>query len=194
MIQALYLLCAIAGFVITVGSLLLIWKGRIVVDAEAKQITNVELPFGIKFQTNLPMVLMFMFGSALLAFPIYQATQREDRAWATNRLQRVRMCGGIESSQPLIGAVQVDDKIIPIGKGRVCFEAPLGERDYTIVYLSRNNLTELDRVIVSPPGNGTLETSFADKKFSFELAPTAPAILSTVAPSRQEPNIAQFRD
>jgi hypothetical protein len=169
MIQALYLLCATAGFIITVGSLLLIWKGRIVVDAEAKQITNVELPFGIKLQTNLPMVLMFLFGSGLLAFPIYQAMKREERDQAAKRLQPVKMCATVESSQPLSAVVLVDEKTIPKGKNTVYFEVPQ-RRDYTIVYLPRDNPAEIDRKIVALPSNGDCVD---DKKFSFETAPPA---------------------
>lgn len=68
----LYYVCAVAGFLLVVGSLFLIWKGTIYIDAETKQVTEIELPLGIKLKTNLPVLAIFIFGAFLLAFPIRQ--------------------------------------------------------------------------------------------------------------------------
>jgi hypothetical protein len=186
MTQALYLLCAIAGFILTVGSLLLIWKGRIVVDAEAKQITNVELPFGIKLQTNLPMVLMFLFGGALLAFPIWQATRVEHQKVANLK-------GKIENrGQELkqLSAMAVADEKSNIVREFV-LRVPLTESQYTVVYTwDRGRLDE--EVVQLKSG----ETDYELRGPNVTVAPPPNDPLSDLkAPIRKEPNasVAEFK-
>jgi hypothetical protein len=69
-------ICAFAGMVIVLGSLLLLWKGRIVLDSVKGEISEVELPLGFKVKTQQPILVMFLFGSFLLAMPIYMIKER----------------------------------------------------------------------------------------------------------------------
>lgn len=68
----LFLLCSVAGLIMVTGSLFLLWKGRIYLDKEGNSVSEVELPLGIKFKTQFPVLLMFLLGAFLLAFPINQ--------------------------------------------------------------------------------------------------------------------------
>ena len=63
-------LCAFTGLIVVVGSLLLIWTGRIVIDKDSGSISEVQLPFGFKLHTQLPVVIMFFFGAFLLTLPV----------------------------------------------------------------------------------------------------------------------------
>jgi len=69
--SSLFLLCSVAGLIMVVGSLFLLWRGRIYLDHKGKQITQVELPMGIKFSTQFPVLVMFFFGVVLLIYPPY---------------------------------------------------------------------------------------------------------------------------
>lgn len=187
MTQALYLLCAIAGFILTVGSLLLIWKGRIVVDAEAKQITSVELPLGIKLQTNLPMVAMFLFGGALLAFPIWQAA-RAERPGSQNRAY---LNGKIESPEPVRAAAVADEKYDIIGEFNL--QVPLTECQYTIIYTARNGVTRLGQEIVNLKSDQTNYT-LRGPNARLESPPNNP-LSELKAPIREESkaSLAEFK-
>lgn len=70
---SLLLLCSLAGLVMVVGSLILLWKGRIILDREGNSVSEVELPLGIKFKTQFPVLVMFLFGIFMLAFPIHHS-------------------------------------------------------------------------------------------------------------------------
>jgi hypothetical protein len=61
--------------VILVGSLLLLWKGRIILDNEGKSVSKIELPMGIKFQTQFPVLVLFLIGGLLLGFSAYYGYQ-----------------------------------------------------------------------------------------------------------------------
>lgn len=69
---SLFLLCSLAGLVMVAGSLFLLWKGRIYLDTEGKNVSEVELPMGIKFKTQFPVLVMFLFGAFMLSFPIFK--------------------------------------------------------------------------------------------------------------------------
>ncbi|MBC7911938.1 MAG: hypothetical protein H7Y30_15630 [Pyrinomonadaceae bacterium] len=69
---ALFYLCAIAGIVMVVGSLFLLWKGRIILDSKGR-VSTIELPFNIKFSTQFPVLVMFFIGAILVTFPVYYA-------------------------------------------------------------------------------------------------------------------------
>jgi hypothetical protein len=179
MTQILYLLCAIAGFIITVGSLILIWKGRIVVDAEAKQITNMELPFGIKLQTNLPMALMFVFGGALLAFPIWQSAR------AANNQKVAYLNGKIESqgqqSRRVTATAVADEKSNIVRE--FTLQVPLTEGKYTVIYTWDRR--KLDEEIVQLKAG---ETNYTLRGPNVTLAPPPNDPLSRLkTPIREEP-------
>lgn len=66
----LLILASAAGLVLVIGCLILLWKGRIVLDANGN-VSTVELPW-LKFSTQIPVLFLFLFGVVLLLYPIYQ--------------------------------------------------------------------------------------------------------------------------
>jgi hypothetical protein len=68
----LYYLCSVAGLVMVVGGIWLIYKEKIFIDRETKQITEIEIPGGLKFKTNMPALVLFVLGLSALCFPIYK--------------------------------------------------------------------------------------------------------------------------
>lgn len=70
-IFCLYLLCSLAGFIMVAGGIWLIYKQKIYIDRESKQVTEIETPMG-KFKTNVPALVLFALGFFPLVFPIYR--------------------------------------------------------------------------------------------------------------------------
>jgi hypothetical protein len=67
-----------AGFFIVIGSLILIAKGRVLVDVAGQSVEEVELPFGFRVKTQRPFVIMFLFGTFLLAMPLIMVRHKLD--------------------------------------------------------------------------------------------------------------------
>ena len=67
----LYYLSSFAGLVMVVGGIWLLYKQKIYIDSESKQVIEVELPIG-KFKTNLPVLVLFALGFVPLIYPLAQ--------------------------------------------------------------------------------------------------------------------------
>jgi hypothetical protein len=67
---------AAAGFFIMIGSLILIAKGRVLVDVTSQSIQEIQLPLGFRLKTQSPFVIMFFFGTFLLAMPLMMVRQQ----------------------------------------------------------------------------------------------------------------------
>ena len=69
--QGLYYLPAIAGFIMVVGGIWLIWKEKIYIDRETKQVIEIELPASLgKFKSNVPALALFIIGCIPLIYPM----------------------------------------------------------------------------------------------------------------------------
>jgi len=69
MFTPLYYLSSLAGLVMVVGGIWLLYKQKIYIDSESKQVIEVELPIG-KFKTNLPVLVLFALGFVPLIYPL----------------------------------------------------------------------------------------------------------------------------
>jgi hypothetical protein len=69
----LYYLSSVGGLVMIVGGIWLIYKQKIYIDSQTKQVTQIELPFLGKLKTNSPVVVLFVLGFAGLFYPIYKS-------------------------------------------------------------------------------------------------------------------------
>lgn len=67
----LYYFCSVAGLVMVIGGIWLVAKEKLYVDRETKEVTTVELPFGVKLQTNIPALALFLLGFVPLIYPLY---------------------------------------------------------------------------------------------------------------------------
>lgn len=70
--MVLFFLSTIAGFVMVVGGMWLIYKEKIYIDRESKQPIKVELPGNLSFSSNYPALTLFVLGFFPLAYPIYE--------------------------------------------------------------------------------------------------------------------------
>jgi hypothetical protein len=140
--MALFVLCSLAGLLMVVGSLALLWKGRIYLDTEGKSVSQVELPLGIKFGTQFPVLIMFLFGAFLLIFPVYYDKNIcPDLALHSKTFpQMVKVIGKVNSPTKLDVYAIVDEQ--PNAQNDVVLWVPF-KRDarYRVVFSS--NDTEL---------------------------------------------------
>jgi len=109
--MALYALCSVAGLLMVLGSLFLLWKGRIYLDNEGQSVTTFEVPMGIKFSTQFPVLIMFLFGAVLLVYPVYYAKNVcPDPSLHARRFPvMVTMTGKVISSKPIDVYAVVDE-------------------------------------------------------------------------------------
>lgn len=68
---SLFFLCSLAGLAMVAGSLFLLWNGRIYLDTKGENVSEVELPMGIRLKTQFPVLIMFLLGAFMLSYPIY---------------------------------------------------------------------------------------------------------------------------
>ncbi len=70
----LYYLSSFAGLVMVVGGIWLLYKQKIYIDRESKQVTEIETPIG-KFKTNIPALILFALGFVPLIYPIIKSAE-----------------------------------------------------------------------------------------------------------------------
>lgn len=73
------LTCLLAGLVMLVGSMLMLYKGVLKLNAE-KQDTEVQVPGGFSFSTHYPALVLFGIGAALLLLPLYLTSRNPTMA------------------------------------------------------------------------------------------------------------------
>lgn len=66
-------ICQLAGLVMIVGSLILIFKQKIYLDAHTKEVMYVELPKIGKLRTNAPVLAVIGLGMVLVIYPVHLA-------------------------------------------------------------------------------------------------------------------------
>lgn len=59
----------VGGLLLIAAAVLMLWKGRFVIDQETKETTEIELPWGIKFKSGAPVFLVLALGAGLIALP-----------------------------------------------------------------------------------------------------------------------------
>jgi hypothetical protein len=138
-----YILSSAAGLVLVIGCLLLLWKGRIVLDTEGKSVSQIELPLGIKFATQFPVLIIFLLGVVLLVYPIYQARNIcIDLLLHTKAFpEMVRISGEVVSKEPLDVFAILDEQ--PNTHNAVILNVPFRkDARYRVVYALDNQVLE----------------------------------------------------
>jgi hypothetical protein len=75
----LLVLCSLAGLIMVIGSLYLLWKGRITLDRETKSPTKFKLPGGFEVESPVAALVMFVMGVFMLFIPIHYGTEYSSR-------------------------------------------------------------------------------------------------------------------
>ena len=121
---------ALAGSLIALASLALLWQQKIYIDTQTKQITKIDLPFGIKLQTNVPVIVVIFLGFALIVIPVLK---QKDQSI-------VPLKGHVSAHQRLkVYAVAAQQET----NGDVLLEVP-GNAYYTVMYLPGDGAPAID--------------------------------------------------
>ncbi len=145
----LYYFCSFAGLVMVVGGIWLVYKEKIVIDRESKQVTEIETPLG-KFKTNLPALVLFALGFVPLIFPIVRSV-----GYSTEMRIQCRVTSG---AHPVtIYAVVTKDVLQGDGVYNLHVPAPFGRpADYRVMYVVSGETNSEDLVDASTQQNGTV--------------------------------------
>jgi len=129
----LYYFSSFAGLAMVLGGIWLIYKEKIYIDRESKQVTEIETPVG-KFKTNVPALALFILGFFPLIYPIV-TTQ--------SLVEQVHIRGSIRSSSHpvIVYAVRSADSLLH--DGEFGLQVPYlrqGNEEYRILYLAQGKL------------------------------------------------------
>jgi hypothetical protein len=147
-IIVLYYVSSMAGLVMVIGGIWLIYKQKIYIDRESKQITEIETPIG-KFRTNIPALALFVLGFFPLIYPIYESS-------SIIRLEKVKVVGKVKASvhPVLVYAVMLSE---PLQEDReFSMQLPImytKDREYKIIYIAGTTILE-DRLDMSQVKDG----------------------------------------
>jgi hypothetical protein len=132
----LYYFCSFAGLVMVVGGIWLVYKEKLVIDRESKQVTEIDTPLG-KFKTNIPALVLFALGFVPLIFPIVKSVGYSSQ---------MNIRGDVTSdAHPVtIYAVVRTDALQQDGEYSLQVPAPFGkaEGDYRVIYVAGGTILE----------------------------------------------------
>jgi hypothetical protein len=137
----LFILCSLAGLVMVMGSIFLLWKGRIYLDNKGKSVSKVELPLGIKFGTQFPVLIMFLFGVFLLIFPVYYAKNICPNLplHAKRFPEMVKVTGKVKTPIPVNVYAVIAEQ--PMTRDNVIFNVPfVKDVPYRIMYSGKDGV------------------------------------------------------
>jgi len=146
--MVLSVIAAVAGSLIALGSLALLWHQKVYIDAHTKEVTKIELPFGIKLQTNMPIIALVFLAVALIMVPVMK--QKD--------VNEVALKGHVHATQPLkVYAIAAEQAT----NGDVLLRVP-GNAYYTVIYLPANGPNAIDSQGVDLVKNHKQEFSLRD--------------------------------
>jgi len=128
--------CSFAGLVMVVGGIWLIAKEKIYIDRETRQVTAIELPFGFKFQTNLPALALFVLGFVPLIYPLTYAPQL---------VNMVRLNGEVSGDLFPVEVYAVVESELLRGAGAFSLPVPGIDRqqgDYKVLVIAGNTILD----------------------------------------------------
>lgn len=70
----IYTICCLTGAGMVIGGVWLIYKEKIYLNPDTKEVLSVELPFFGKFRTNVPALGLFVIGIMPLIYSLYKLT------------------------------------------------------------------------------------------------------------------------
>jgi hypothetical protein len=152
----LYLFCSFAGLIMVGGGIWLIYKEKIYIDQESKQITEIETPFG-KFKTNIPALALFILGFFPLIYPLYATSD-------LLHIKQVTISGMVRASvhPVLVHAIIGSDPLLqdrPFRLNVPLFDSSYG--NYKIIYIAGNIVME-EMVDLNKAKGGIIELSEKD--------------------------------
>lgn len=184
--MVLYFLIAIAGFVMVVGGMWLIYKQKIYIDRESGHPITIELPGNLKFSSNYPALALFALGFIPLIYPVHELPNLTEY----KKVQHVQIRGVIHSDegrklvQPNVSTVVYAAKVpsYPLMKSDEEFslDEPVisGKGDYQLMLVVNGHVVDYQKASAKDGSNQiTVEFHPVDIEpaaYSGEVQPVPP--------------------
>jgi hypothetical protein len=130
----LYYLSSLAGLGMVLGGIWLIYKQKIYIDSESKQVTEIETPLG-KFKTNAPALALFALGFVPLIYPVANGSALLDKKMAQG--EKVQLKGHVDGnfggSPVQVYAVVYSKNLYSPGDFELLVP---NAKDYTVLYVA----------------------------------------------------------
>ena len=130
----LYYVCSIAGLVMVVGGIWLLYRQKIYIDRESREVTEISTPIGT-FKTNFPALMLFALGFVPLIYPMFQLA---------GMTKEVKIRGNVKANAHpiLVYAVAKSDSLLQDGSFNL--QVPLlSSADYKVLYLVGNSMDQV---------------------------------------------------
>ncbi len=145
----LYYFCSLAGLIMVAGGIWLVYKEKIFIDRESKQVTEIETPIGT-FKTNIPALVLFALGFVPLIYPIVKSV-----GYSTQMSIRGKVSS--DAHPVTIYAVVRKDALMGNGEYNLQVPAPFGKAgDYRIMYVVPGGTISEDLVDPSKQQSGVV--------------------------------------
>ena len=133
--QVIFTLCSAGGLVIVAGCVWLLAKQKIYLDRESKQISEIELPLGIKLKSATPVVILFGLGAALLIYSVSQASEHSKQMTEMDKVVNVH--GDLSGDNDGVSLYAALVSASVPGAGGFDFSVPMPHpnKAYTLLYL-----------------------------------------------------------
>ncbi len=166
----LYYLSSLAGLIMVAGGIWLIYKEKIYIDQESKQVTEIETPIG-KFKTNVPALVLFALGFVPLIYPIVKSA---------GFAEEIRIQGNVKASTFPVQVYAVIKSDSLLQNRDFSLEVPVVEGsdgEYKILYIAGSMVLE-DRADLRKTQDGKIQLPdkelLVSAKERFEPAAVAP--------------------
>ncbi len=130
----LYYLCTVGGLMLLVGSMFLIFKGKILIDKETKEVVSVELPWLGKLQTHTPALVLFLMGAGLVIYPLHLISSQPQVV--------IQGAVGAASQEEMQVYAALGPDVIEHGKTTFTLRAPFSTSvtEYQVLYIARGQI------------------------------------------------------
>ncbi len=131
----LYYGSSLAGLVMVVGGIWLLYRQKIYIDRESKQVTEIETPIG-KFKTNVPALVLFLLGFIPLIYPMVQLA---------GMAKEVKIRGNVRANfHPiLVYAVARSESLVQDGEFSIQVPLFSSTGDYKILYVAGKTIDQV---------------------------------------------------
>src|SRR5271165_2942098 len=140
----IFLTTELAGFVMVVGGMWLIYKQKIYIDKESGQPVEIELPGNLKFKSNYPALALFVLGFVPVIYPFHELQNLPEYP----HVVRVKLTGAPSTSvyPVLIYAAIAQSAVTQDGD---TFSVPVpfigkGEEEYKILLVANEHVLDTE--------------------------------------------------
>jgi len=172
----LFFMTEVAGIVMVVGGMWLIYKQKIYIDKESNQPVEVSLPGNLKFKSNYPALALFVLGFFPLIYPFTQVSKLE----AYPHVVRVNLTGTQNTKvyPAVVYASAAEDNTTQDGSFTVSVPfIAAGDNQYKILLVANDHILNTQRI--PQKGDSDVTVNFDIP----ELAPSQYKTISTPSPS-----------